>query len=335
MGDVQVPEARPDLRDPLRVLVVDDDEDDRAALASAVRSAGHVCVVAADGEEAWASHCRHPADVIFADWLMPNMPGTTLCKLVREADDERYTHFVLVTALGDRDHRLSGLSIGADDYLVKPVDLDELCARLATAERMIRAHRALQGRNRALRRDSQQLRVASRADHLTGVANRLRLTEDLAAARAHLATGAEPWSAALCDVDHFKQYNDHFGHREGDAVLRVIASTIVGALREADSVYRYGGDEFVALLRRQPLARACAVMDWVRRAVQDLGMAAHPSGVVTISVGVAESCSSVAGSGATPAGDGIDAASDAWLRRADEALYEAKAQGRNRVVAGK
>jgi diguanylate cyclase (GGDEF)-like protein len=176
--------------------------------------------------------------------------------------------------------------------------------------------------------------VASRIDPLTCVANRRRLAEDLVAVRARIAAEGKPWSAGLCDVDHFKQYNDHFGHRDGDAVLRVVARTIAGAVREADSVYRYGGEEFLVLLAWQPLASACAVMERVRRAVEGLGIPAHPSGVVTISVGVAESRAKGGGPSAAPAADGIDAASDAWLRRADEALYQAKAQGRNHVVAG-
>jgi len=317
----------------MRVLIVDDDEHTRIAMASAVRRVGYACDVAADGREAWAMNQAHPADVILADWLMPNMSGTDLCEQVRAADDERYTYFVLVTALGDKGHRLTGMHAGADDYLVKPIDLDELCARLAAAERILRAHRALRGRNRALRRDTQRLLAASHVDHLTGVANRRRLVEDLAALRARIVTESRPHAMAMCDIDHFKRYNDHFGHREGDAVLRVVAHTLVSTLREGDCVYRYGGEEFVVLLHGQPLASARAAMDRARRAVEDLRISAHPSGVVTISVGVAESGPLSEVSVAPPASDDLDAWSDAWIRRADEAQYRAKALGRNRVVA--
>jgi diguanylate cyclase (GGDEF)-like protein len=315
----------------VRVLVVDDDADGRATVARAVREAGYVCETAADGEEAWALHQRQPADVILADWVMPRAAGTELCRRVRAHDRDRYTYFVLVTALDDKDHLLGGMSSGADDYVVKPVDFDELRARLVAAERMIRAHRQLLGRNQALRRQSQRLRLASRVDHLTGVANRVRLAVDLAAARARVAAEGLPCSVGLCDIDRFKQYNDHFGHRDGDGVLRVVAHTLVATLRGADSVYRYGGEEFLVLLAGQSLANARAAMERARRAVEDLGIGAHPEGVVTISVGVAESRTSDGAGGEPLVGDGIDASSDAWLRRADAALYRAKALGRNRV----
>src|SRR5262249_27835797 len=147
------------------------------------------------------------------------------------------------------EHFLAGMDAGADDYLGKPVDLEELGARLDAAQRVVSLQKRLAAKNRALRRDSEQNFVAARVDPLTGVANRRQLTEDLEqllGSPYHLHH-----SAALCDIDRFKQYNDRFGHQAGDEALRRVAGAMRGAIRQGDSVYRYGGEEFLIILHDQ------------------------------------------------------------------------------------
>lgn len=143
--------------------------------------------------------------------------------------------------------------------------------------------------------------------------------EDLDVLWSRAKRYGQRYSVAICDIDHFKKYNDRYGHLAGDQVLRSIAQTIRRALRQGDVLYRYGGEEFVAVLPEQPVVEAASAMNRVRDAIERLGIAGAEQGVVTISVGVAELDAT------------IDANLEAWLRRADAALYRAKANGRNRV----
>ena len=303
----------------LKVLVVDDDRTLLEALEAAIVSFGHSCRTATNGIEAWRLHETERADVILSDWDMPGMDGIELCKRTRVGADEAYTYFILMTAFDDKAHFLRGMEAGADDYQTKPIDLDELQARLVSAERVISVYRRLASKNASLRRDSQAaIRLAS-IDPLTGVANRLHLREDLESHLAQSHYDGAQCSIALCDIDHFKAYNDHFGHLAGDAVLRDVAQTIRSQLRRGDALYRYGGEEFLMVLPQQSVLDASRAAERARRAVEALGIRTTAgNGTLTISIGVAE---------LMPADKGIDA----WMDRADVALYRAKAGGRNRV----
>jgi two-component system, cell cycle response regulator len=305
----------------VRVLVVDDDVDSRQMLEEAVTSLGHECIGASDGKEAFAMQQAQAVDVILSDWSMPEMTGVELCRRVRARESAGYTRFVLMTAFGDREHLLEGLRAGADDYLTKPVDLEELEARLVSAMRVITQQRALARRIAKLGEESQAASDAARRDPLTQISNRLQLREDLAALRSRVSRYGHRYCASITDVDFFKSYNDAYGHVVGDEVLRRVADTIRSTLRQGDTVYRYGGEEFLAILPEQTLAEAGRAMDRVRAAVAELAIphAASPVGAVTVSVGVAEMSDAAV-------------SHEDWLHRADVALYRAKREGRNRVV---
>ena len=316
-------------QDDVSVLVVDDDVSARAALTLAVRTLGYPCRGAIDGEDAWRMHRERPADVVLCDWEMPRTNGLELCRRLRSHGGSALPYFVFTSALADREHVLAGIGAGADAYLAKPIDLDLLAARLGTAERLVRENKRLHEENRRLRRDSQRLYVASRVDALTGLGNRRRLDDDLAAFGARANRYGQVVSAGLCDVDRFKIYNDHFGHLAGDEVLRRIARAIAGELRAGDAAYRFGGEEFLVILAGQALSSATVAMERLRRAVELLAIPMHPSGVVTISIGVAERHAGEAAA-TQPESALVDRA---WLERADQSLYAAKGRGRNRVVA--
>ncbi len=305
----------------LQVLVVDDDDASRIGMKRLLDELGYACRTAQDGQEALSMHQREPADVILSDWKMPNMDGLELCKRTRIADDERgYTYFIFVTAFDAKESFLRGMAAGADDYLTKPVDLDELQARLTSAARVVDVYRRLADANAVLRRDSLASFDQARTDALTGVANRLRLEEDLPAIWSEAERYGHRFSAVLCDIDWFKNYNDHFGHLAGDAALRSVARTLAGQLRQCDKIYRYGGEEFLVILPEQSLAEATRAAERLCVAVADQGLPGVDQGeVVTISAGIAELLPLV------------DQTVGGWLERADAALYRAKANGRNRA----
>jgi diguanylate cyclase (GGDEF)-like protein len=304
----------------MRILVVDDDADSREALAMRIARSGHSCTTAGDGDEAWAMQQTQPADVILCDWRMPRMTGIELCRLVRSSASPAYTYFIFMTGFNDKAHFIEGLRAGADDYVTKPVDSEELEARLLSAARVIAMQRALVLRNVALRNERDASFDAARVDALTQSANRLQLREDLDALQSRASRYGHHYCAALVDLDLFKGYNDTYGHLPGDAALRLVADAMGAALRKGDTLYRYGGEEFLIILPEQPIHEAVGVLTRVRESVEALAIPylLSKAGVLTISVGIAE----LGWAGGT---------CDDWLRRADAALYRAKHLGRNRV----
>ncbi|WP_394838020.1 diguanylate cyclase [Pendulispora rubella] len=299
--------AAPAMNIPLKVLVVDDHAAFRDALQELIEGFGHECRVARDGQEAWEMLENEPADVVLSDWQMPRMNGVELCRSIRKADGEgRYTYFVVLTGMTDKARFLRAMEAGADGCYAKGCDPNEVRAHLISAGRLVGLHR------RAYQ--------AARTDALTQIANRLRLDEDLNAVWSHAKRYRRSCSLAIADIDGFKNYNDHFGHLAGDDALRRIARTLRQEVREVDTVYRYGGEEFLLLLPEQSLASTKLAMDRVREVVEKLAIPSPSArGVVTVSVGVAE------------LNLATDADPSAWIHRADGALYRAKALGRNRV----
>lgn len=282
----------------MKVLLAEDDPVSLRVLLRAMERLGHECQSATDGNAAWDLFCRSTPDVIISDWAMPGMDGLELCRNVRSGGPAAYTYFIFLTGHDDKQSFLEGMRAGADDYLMKPIDLEALEARMIAAARVMSLHH--------------RLVEAARTDPLTGVGNRLRLRDDLEVLYARVERYGHAYAAALCDVDHFKRYNDAHGHVAGDDVLIRVAQVISAQLRSGDAVYRYGGEELLVLLPEQTLGGAHTAMERLRAAVE----ATTP---VTVSVGVA----TIARSDGPPW--------EAWIARADEALYRAKAEGRNRV----
>jgi diguanylate cyclase (GGDEF)-like protein len=298
----------------MKVLVVEDGRTARRMLKSAVERLGHECLTAADGTEAWDLFRAEGADVIISDWLMPGIEGPELCRMVR-ANPGPYTYFVLLTAFGDRTHALEGMQAGADDYLAKTFDVDDLHLRLIAAERVSGVHKRLAEQDVSLR-------ALAEIDQLTQLANRHKSTELLTHFLALARRKRMPLSLVVIDIDHFKQVNDRYGHTTGDDVLRRIAATMRRSFRDEDVVARWGGEEFVvgmyAVGTADSVTRLYRVLDVVRGEVF-VGPDGSEFGV-TFSAGVAE----------FPR-NGADL--QALYRSADEALYSAKDAGRARVVA--
>lgn len=307
----------------MRVLIAEDSAMGRLLLQQAVLALGHECLVAANGLEAWALFERELPDVVISDWMMPGLEGPELCRKVRSRPDTPYTYFVFLTVLREKEHALVGVQSGADDYLPKPLDPLDLRICMIAAERVVALHRQLAQQTSELEVANKELFETARTDALTRVGNRLRLHEDLARLESQATRYGHAFAIALCDLDHFKAYNDALGHLAGDAALRTVAEILARECRTSDAVYRYGGEEFVLIMTAQTLQSAGTALERIRRAVVAAAIS-HPSSptapVVTISVGVA----------ARRPGDAIDGR-DA-LSRADAALYRAKSLGRNQVA---
>src|SRR5919205_4122764 len=151
----------------MRLLIAEDSEIERLVLRETIEGLGHQCLVAADGAEAWDLFQRNGADVVVTDWLMPRLEGPELCRRVRAHPGAPYTYLILLTALDDKESTLAGMAAGADDYLTKPLDIDELEARLVAAARVTSLHQQLSGR--AVERE----RSLARRQALLGLARRL------------------------------------------------------------------------------------------------------------------------------------------------------------------
>jgi diguanylate cyclase (GGDEF)-like protein len=300
----------------MRILVVDDEPLSRLLVQAAVDGMGHQWIAADDGEAAWRCFSQDKPDVLITDLMMPRVDGLELCRRVRANAQTSYTYIILVTALGDRHDIVRGMDAGADDYLVKPLRLFDLQARLIAAQRVTDLHAELD-RHRA------QLAHLARHDPLTGLSNRRSLDEDLEVLHARSQRYGRGFALAMCDIDRFKAYNDTHGHQAGDQALRAVAATIVGEVRGGDGVYRYGGEEFLLVLPEQTLDTAVVAVERVRSAVERLAIpqpAAGPGGRLTLSAGIAAFS------------PGEPTTAEELLGQADAALYRAKSAGRNQVA---
>jgi two-component system, cell cycle response regulator len=293
------------------ILVADDSATVRAVLGAQLGGAGYAVVPAADGREALARLREDRPDVALLDIEMPELDGFAVLDAVR-ADPALATIPVLfLTGRAEAQDVAAGLARGAHDYVRKPIEASELTARVRAALRVKDLADELRRRNAELER-----LVA--IDDLTGVHNRRFTARELKRLVARGRRHGHALSVALLDVDHFKAINDRHGHEAGDAVLVGVAERMAGRLRRDDVVGRWGGEEFLVLLPEIGPAGAARVAEDVRAVV-----AAEPFSVaggplrVTASLGWAT-------------WDG-DETGEALLRRADAALYAAKAAGRNAV----
>lgn len=305
----------------MKVLAVDDDVSSLLVMQTMIRTLGHVCHTAVDGDDAWRAYGRHRPDVIISDWDMPGLSGSELCHSVRALDLDRYTYFIVVSSHDTPEDTVNGMYAGADDYLVKPLRLAHLRARLIAAERVTTLHSRLEGQRSILESQNRQLATAASIDPLTGLGNRRALDQDLQVLAARVARYGHSYCMSLVDIDYFKSFNDTYGHPAGDRALREVAAQLRHQARSGDSLYRYGGDELLCLFPEQSLETATTAVERMRSEVERLGIthADNPRGVVTLSAGVTRM-------DADQLRNGYDA-----LKEADEALYRAKAQGRNQV----
>jgi len=305
----------------MRVLIADDDSTSRLLLKAMASKLGHTCFVANDGSSAWEMLSSEGIDVLLTDWMMPGLDGLELCRRVRHELSSNYTYIVLITGLDQPEEVLEGMSAGADDYLIKPVEPFAVQTRLVAAERVTALHRQVAHFRTQLEQANLELLGQSLTDALTGLGNRRRMEEDLGRTHARALRTGRPYSVALFDIDYFKLYNDGYGHLAGDQALREVSRCLDKLVRAGESVYRYGGEEFLLLLPDCNAENAAIAAKRLCRAVAEAAMTheARPAGplVVTVSGGVA--CWAPGSTLLVPE----------VLNQADEALFRAKSAGRN------
>ncbi len=297
-----------------RVLVAEDDAMFRRILRSWLESWGYQVTLAEDGAKALQILEGDLApQLLILDWMMPKLNGVELCRLIREQDKSPYQYILLVTAKDDKQDLIRGLEAGADDYLTKPFDKNELRARLRTGRRIL----TLQDDQTKI---LEQLRIQATHDGLTAIWNRSAIMEFLRAEFDRAARSTSDLCVLMLDLDHFKRVNDTFGHQAGDAVLKAVARRVQESVRSCDMVGRYGGEEFLILLPGCDGEQLEKCAERIRTAISCNPILAEDLEIqVTASIGAVVA-------------DTRNKKAKEALSTADAALYEAKKQGRNRVV---
>ena len=299
----------------MRLLVVDDDALLRRSLNLQLTRAGYEVHDAEDGEAAWAMIERETYRFVITDWNMPGMSGPELVQRIRARPAAGYTYILMLTAHSDRLDVITGLQAGADDYLTKPFDQDELRARVGIGVRILELEAKLQESLAS----AAELAVR---DGLTGLFNRRAFDDRLADEVQRAGRYRRPLSLLMIDIDHFKHYNDQHGHPQGDVLLRELSELFLSCVRSTDFVARHGGEEFAVILPETNPANALAVAGIILERVcahPFLYRETQPGGALTVSIGVSGN------------EDGLPEA-ERLLLTADQALYQAKRFGRNRVV---
>jgi diguanylate cyclase (GGDEF)-like protein len=295
-----------------RILVVDDSQATAAALAGLLRGDGYGVDVAGDGPSALKLAATQAVDLVLLDVELGGMDGLQVLRMLRSSEPRRFLPVLMISVKDDRQQRLTAFKLGADDFLKKPWDDAELLAR-------VRRCLSLRRRVDELLDESARLHQLSVTDGLTQVANHRFFQERLREEFRRAQRYDDPVALILLDLDHFKNVNDQFGHPVGDQVLKAVATSIRGSVRETDLVARYGGEEFGVILPKTHLAGSLTVAE---RVWSDLGaLRLGPGGQVRITASL--------GVSGYPNRSVVTA--EQLLRTADDALYRAKREGRNKI----
>jgi diguanylate cyclase (GGDEF)-like protein len=282
---------------PSKILIADDNVSIQNILRRLLRRHDYWIQTAEDGEETLTRAMKWLPDLILLDVMMPRLDGLEVCRRLKANPKYHYIYVIILTARNDAEDEVAGLDTGADDYIVKPFQPETLMARI----------------RKGLRQMSNRMDAAF--DPLTGLYNRRSFEAFYRQEIAKCKRYGNPLSLILIDLDHFKAVNDAFGHPAGDRVLCSVAEILRQETRESDLAARWGGEEMALLLPETDDAGVMVAAEKLREKI-----AAHPFpdiGQVTASFGVA-----------TMIGDPVD-----LIAEADKALYQAKAGGRNRVMA--
>ncbi|HEX4487401.1 MAG TPA: diguanylate cyclase [Terriglobales bacterium] len=301
------------------VLIAEDDPIFRHLLQNWLQRWNYRVIAVENGTDAWnALQMEGAPQMAILDWMMPGIDGVEICRRIRHQGEGPYRYTLLLTAKDNKQDIVTGLEAGADDYLTKPFDVDELRARVRSGKRILELQDELLCAHQALQYEAAH-------DPLTGLWNRGAILNLLRGeSDRHQRTGS-PLGVMMMDLDHFKQINDTFGHLAGDRVLQEVSRRLKDSLRSYDFVGRYGGEEFLILVP------GCGPEDLAASAERLRATASDPvietlAGPVrsTLSIGIVSASATLSD----------PSEYESLLRTSDAALYRAKAGGRNRVEVG-
>ncbi|MFH1083568.1 MAG: diguanylate cyclase [Pseudomonadota bacterium] len=295
----------------MKILIAEDDPISRRVLEANLLEWGYEVMVASDGDKAWEIIQQPESpNLIISDWMMPRMDGLALCREIRNMEKSEYIYFIILTAKGEKKDIIEGLEAGADDFLTKPFNPEELKYRIRIGERIINLERRI-------------LELAN-TDPLTGLLNRRAFLERMEQEMSRAQREKKPLSLILADIDHFKSVNDTYGHQIGDLVLQRFVGQLTTSTRPYDFLGRYGGEEFVVCLPGGDGLQAASVSERIRRQVKDMEiMLPDDSRSIRITASFGTASNSI------ESGKNIDL----LIKRADDALYLAKDKGRNCVCS--
>ena len=297
----------------MKILVAEDDVTSRTILTAILQKWDFAPVVVADGDKAWQIMQQPDAPTLaLLDWDMPGIDGLEVCRRIRTRESSNPPHIIILTAKGEKADIVKGLDAGANDYITKPYDTNELRARVSVGRRMMELQAELIEAKEILAHEATH-------DPLTGALNRRAILDGLDRELKRAGRQKTKLSIGLFDIDHFKQVNDTYGHQAGDDVLCGFVNAIQSSLRDYDLLGRYGGEEFLMVAPDSSGSDAETLYERLRNRVAGLRTATRSGQVgITVSIGVA----------------GVDSGAkvDTLLAAADAALYRAKDDGRNRVV---
>ena len=306
----------------MKILLVDGSLSERVAVSSCLKKLGHDIVCGENGREAVDLYSAEKPDLVMMEVGLPVMNGYDAARRIRSSE---YSDWVPIIFLGAGPGDITaGKAAGGDDYLMKPVDEKILSAKLASMQRIARQRQRLIAVTADLKSTSEKLKQITDTDELTGVANRRALQRALEQESNRCARYNQPISLIIADLDHFRAYNEHYGHLAADRCLKKLAHALHGAvMRPADMISCYSGQVFCILLPDTPAEGALHLAEKLRTLVEQLAIPNEKSttaACITISLGIA--------SGVPEPGASME-----WLLNdADRALYDAKQSGRNRAV---
>lgn len=307
----------------MKILIVEDASATLLVVSKYIERFGAQPIAVNNGEQAIAAFRNEQPDMVLLDAMLPDIDGFSVARQMRAHEKPgAWTPIIFLSGMTSDKDLEKGIAAGGDDYLYKPVSEAVLNAKVRAMQRIIQMRTSLVVLARELDTANQELKRLSASDGLTGIANRRFFDEHLSREWRRARRGSGEIAILMCDVDHFKAYNDTYGHQAGDDCLRQVAHKIRDSMeRAADLAARYGGEEFVVLLPDTPIAGAHIVAEKLRQTIHALNLphtgSAHQH--VTLSIGIA----------AMAAGD--QNTQQTLIEAADRALYRAKHAGRNLV----
>ncbi len=303
------------------ILVVDDESTIRAYMSGLLQHFGHQVIEADSADSALEKFKQHRPDLVLLDVVMPKHDGFWLAKQLRVLDTEHWTPIIFLSGCTTDEDLAKGIEAGGDDYLVKPVTEIVLRAKLHAVKRLIDMQSRLVELTNALQSSNMQLQTQNERDTLTGLLNRRGFDDRISRSIGVARRNRSKLTLMLCDLDHFKCFNDTSGHLAGDECLRQVGRLLQQICRRpADVAARYGGEEFVLILPDTPSEGALMFSRAILRAFE-LAAIPHPASptapYVTLSGGI------------TTCIPDENTTAEVMLKRADDALYLAKSHGRN------